>query len=120
MNNKAKNFFVSGCLAEWLGSRLVNPGTYYGEKDEPLSSVVPWPNAAYNTGNQRMAAEGLSEYPLAKRQSRLPAFATDNWPDLCEQALSGFISYATDVNTRLRYPDGFIKALEKRRAELFG
>ena len=100
---------VSVPVAEWIGRRLGDPGQYDSGEDEPLYSGARWPTAAWCMGGARMAAN-VSEYPIHRRRGRLSAFATWRWPDLSSRALSGFVRRAREG--RLRYPEGFLEALE--------
>lgn len=107
---------VSVPVSEWIGQRIVDPGSYAEEDDVALSSGSPWPKAAYNVIGRRMVSE-VSETPVKRRLGRLSAFATENWSDLSERALSGFIRRARAATTTLRYPDGFLEALESRKTK---
>ena len=100
---------VSVPVAEWIGHRLNEPGKYDSGEDEPLSEGARWPTAAWSMGGARMSAN-VSEYPVNRRRGRLSAFATERWPDLSNRALSGFVRRAREG--RLRYPEGFLEALE--------
>ena len=100
---------VSVPVAEWIGRRLDEPGQYDSSEDEPLSIGARWPTAAWSMGGARMSAS-VSEYPVRRNRGRLSAFATERWPDLSLRALSGFVRRAREG--RLRYPAGFLEALE--------
>ena len=100
---------VSVPVAEWIGKRLTTPGVYDSSKDTPFTEGRRWPNAAWYMGADRMVAN-VSEYPVSTRRGRLSAFATEQWPDLSKRALTGFVRRAKEG--RLRYPSGFIAALE--------
>ena len=100
---------VSVPVAEWIGRRLVTPGSYDPSKDSALVDGGPWPRAAWYMGGARMVAD-VSEYPLSKRRGRLSAFATEEWPELSRRALAGFVRRAHEGS--LRYPRGFLGALE--------
>ena len=100
---------VSVPVAEWIGRRLMTPGSYDHSNDIALVDKGPWPRAAWYMGGARMVAN-VSEYPLAKRRGRLSAFATEEWPELSRRALAGFVRRAHEGN--LRYPSGFLDALE--------
>ena len=100
---------VSVPVAEWIGRRLTAPGGYHGRNDREFINGTSWPNAAWYMGSERMVAN-VSECPLDRRRGRLSAFATEKWPDLSQRALAGFVRRAHEG--RLRYPSGFLAALE--------
>ena len=108
---------VSVPVAKWIGERLLNPGEYDGCDDKPLSEQKAWPTAAYKVGKMRKASK-VSENPVRCRRGRLSAFNSSNWQDLSKRALNGFINRAREETTNLKYPEGFLEALEKRRDEL--
>ena len=104
---------VSVPVAEWIGRRLVEPGSYDGCGDALLNPELPWPDAAWNVDGRRdsrRVAAGVTEYPLRKRRGRISAFSTERWPDLSLRALRGFARRAREG--RLRYPAGFLDAIE--------
>ena len=104
---------VSVPVAEWLGRRLTEPGSYDGGEDTPLDPNGPWPDAAWNMGGGRQSrriAAGVTEYPVQRRRGRLSSFATEHWPNLSEKALRGFVRRAREG--RLNYPPGFLSALD--------
>ena len=100
---------VSVPVAEWIGRRLLTPGSYDASNDRVLLDGTRWPKAAWCMGGRRMIAT-VSECPLDTRRARLSAFATERWPDLSKRALTGFVRRAYEGN--LRYPAGFLTALE--------
>ena len=100
---------VSVPVAEWIGGRLSVPGEYDEGADTPLEPGAPWPTAGWNVNGRRMVSR-VSEYPVEKRLGRLSAFATRKWPNLSDRALRGFTTRARKGN--LRYPPGFLDALE--------
>ncbi len=101
---------VSVPIAEWIGNRLGDPGEYVSQDDCEFIQGASWPNAAWCMGGKRMVAN-VSEHPVERRRGRLSAFATETWPDLSERALSGFVHRAR--KGRLKYPEGFLEALEE-------
>ena len=101
---------VSIPVAEWIGKRLIDEGDYDDAHDRPLVPGERWPSAAWNMGESRMVSS-VSEYPLSTRRGRISAYSTENWPDLSERALSGFIKRARGGH--LNFPSGFIGALEE-------
>ena len=100
---------VSVPVAEWIGKRLTAPGAYDGSNDREFIASTRWPNAAWCMGGERMVAK-VSECPLQRRRGRLSAYATEKWPDISKRALAGFVRRAHEG--RLRYPSGFLAALE--------
>ena len=108
---------VSVPVAEWLGRRLTEPGCYDGGEDTPLDPKGAWPGAAWNIegGREgRRVANGVTEHPVQRRLGRISAFATEHWPPLSERGLRGFARRAREG--RLKYPPGFLDALEANLA----
>ena len=101
-------------VAKWIGERILTPKPYVSKDDKPLNLQKSWPKASYNVGGGRMMS-AVSEYPIRKRRGTLSSFDTSGWPDLSKRALSGFIDRAREKTTRLKYPDGFLEALERCR-----
>lgn len=105
---------VSVPVAEWIGRRLTEPGSYDSGGDAPVDPDGSWPNAAWNMKcrpDTRRVAVGVTEHPVRRPRGRISAFATERWPDLSERALRGFTTRAREGN--LEYPAGFLKALEE-------
>ena len=103
---------VSVPVAEWIGRRLTAPGRYDSGQDLPLDPAQSWPDAAWNMDghrNGRKVSAGVTEHPVRRRRGRISAFATDQWPDLSERALRGFVRRAREG--RLNYTSGFLDAL---------
>ena len=101
---------VSVPVAEWIGSRLSQPGNYDCRFDAELKPNMPWPDAAWNMGNGRMYSN-VSQCPIRRRRGRISAFSTEKWPDLSRRALQGFTTRARQSS--LNYPAGFLEALER-------
>ncbi|EXJ13999.1 DNA-cytosine methyltransferase [Imhoffiella purpurea] len=106
---------VSVPVAEWIGRRLQAPAFYDASQDRPLPAGAKWPNAAWNMGTGRHAS-GASAFPVETPLGRLADMDTNDWPDLSEKALGGFLRRARASN--LRYPTGFLDALESHLARL--
>ncbi len=51
-------------VAEWVGSRLGNPGDSIAEYVETIAGVGTWPMAAWGENGKVWAAKGLSEFPV--------------------------------------------------------
>ena len=103
---------VSVPVAEWIGRRLTAPGCYDSRQDLPLDPAQSWPDAAWNMDggrNGRRVSAGVTEHPVRRRRGRISAFATDQWPDLSERALRGFVRRAHEGH--LKYTPGFLDAL---------
>ena len=104
---------VSVPVAEWIGRRLTEPGSYVGGEDAALDPNGSWPDAAWNMDGGRegrRVATGVTEHPVRRRRGRISAFATEHWPNLSERALQGFARRAREG--RLKYPPGFLDAVE--------
>jgi DNA (cytosine-5)-methyltransferase 1 len=106
---------VSVPVAEWIGHRLREPCLYDARQDHQLPSGAKWPNAAWNMGDGRHAS-GASAYPVDVPLGRLSSFDTSDWPDLSAKAVAGFIGRAR--TSTLRYPTGFLDALESHRMRM--
>lgn len=104
---------VSVPVAKWIGDRILAPGTYDQSNDNPIEGGQSWPIAAYNIGDGRKKSV-VSENPVRNRRGRLSAFDTSGWPDLSHRALRGFVTRARAITTNLKYPNGFLEALEAR------
>lgn len=102
---------VSVPVAKWIGDRILAPGTYDQSNDNPFEEGQSWPIAAYNIGDGRKKSV-VSENPVRNRRGRLSAFDTSGWPDLSHRALRGFVTRAREITTNLKYPNGFLEALE--------
>jgi DNA (cytosine-5)-methyltransferase 1 len=102
---------VSVPVAEWIGKRLCAPAEYDDGEDRLLERGSSWPSAAWNLGGGRRVSR-VSAYPVNRRRGTLLAYALDDWPDLSEKALNGFVRRARD--SKLKYPAGFLHALEHR------
>ena len=103
---------VSVPVAEWIGRRLTEPGSYDARGDASFEPLRSWPDAAWNMdadrGGRRAAA--VTEHPVCRRRGRISAFATEYWPDLSQRAMQGFARRAREG--RLKYPTGFLEAIE--------
>ncbi len=104
---------VSVPVAEWIGRRIGSPGTYQSDSDPPLTAGAAWPGAAWSVGNGRFISKA-TEFPVDTKPGRLSDFDTDDWPDLSQRALGGFVKRARE--STLKYPAGFLYALEARLA----
>lgn len=104
-------------VAEWLGEQLRRPGTYRpSEADVPVNDKRPWPRAAYNVGEGRVAAP-VSAFPVRRAGTPLADFLTLNEAKpLSLRAVSGFLS-RFEAST-LRRPPGFIEAVRAHKQRM--
>lgn len=103
--------------AEWIGNRLRAPGEYDPAGDSVIPMGAAWPTAAYNVTGERMMAP-LSKWPMGVLHEPLEAFLRYETEDLSERATAGFLSRA--YQAKLRFPEGFIKALESHLSRMRG
>lgn len=103
--------------AAWIGMRLRRPGVYDPTGDIPLVRHSRWPNAAYNVGAGRYAAD-VSTFPVITQAKPLEEFLRHPTEPLSAKATSGFLERAN--RAALRFPDGFILALETHLARIEG
>lgn len=110
---------VSVPVAEWLGSRLREPGTHDSSRDIafPLSGKVP--RAARFDGRRRYGVR-IGPDPLGVMPPPLSAFLenVDDLPPLSLRATLGFLSRTR--RARLRFEPGFIEAVERHAARMGG
>jgi DNA (cytosine-5)-methyltransferase 1 len=103
--------------AEWIGKRLRAPGIYDPTGDVTLAPNTSWPGAAYNVCSGRFAAE-LSKWPVHVPAPPLESFLQFEPSDLSVKATAGFLSRA--YQAKLRFPAGFLAALEVHLAKMRG
>jgi DNA (cytosine-5)-methyltransferase 1 len=103
--------------AAWIGRRLRRPGVYDPSGDLPLRPGDRWPNAAYNLGDGRCSAQ-LSTFPVITVTQPLEQFLEHAVEPLSEKATAGFLERAGRAS--LRFPEGFIAALEVHLARMSG
>lgn len=109
---------VSVPVAAWIGRRLVAPGAQTAGTALPFPSTGKAPRAASFDGKQRLAWN-ISADPLGIAPPPLPGFMALDQPQelLSLKATNGFLSRTRQA--KLRFPDGFIQAVE-RHLELMG
>lgn len=96
--------------AEWIGSRLVTPGSYDDSGDTRLRpGTTPWPRAAYNVGAGRFIAQ-VSAYPRHTEREPLHKFLEHPRKLLSEKATRGF--YGRALKSSLNFPPGFLEAVK--------
>lgn len=103
--------------AEWIGRRLRAPAEYDAVGDAPLGTAVAWPTAAYNVDGIRFAA-AVSKWPVRVAATPLQAFLQFDTEPLSAKATAGFLSRA--YRAKLRFPAGFLEALEEHLARMRG
>lgn len=105
-------------VAEWIGSRLSEPGVYDQKRDLPLERGSAWPNAARWDGHERHAVQ-ISDFPFWKERSPLHEFLEHPGTPLSERATAGFYKRASASS--LRFPEGFLPRvaahLDRMRSE---
>jgi DNA (cytosine-5)-methyltransferase 1 len=95
---------VSVPMAEWVGSRLADPGDFDSSGDTPLAEGAAWPTAAWGYSGTIYQTQ-VTQWPLRKRYRHLESFVKDPSP-LSRRATAGFLSRAE--SGRLRFVDGFL------------
>lgn len=105
---------VSVPVAEWLGRRMSEPGSYDGSGDARLLTTKAWPKSAWSIGKRRHSS-AVSETPVKMPTATLTAMEPDTWPDLSVRAISGFVLRAK--RSSLRFPERFIEKLERLAQE---
>lgn len=102
---------VSVPTATWLGRRLARPGPILYQGARPLKPSEKWPTAACNVGDGRYAVS-ISEWPKRYKQRRpLEGYLKQKDCEfLSAKATRGFLQRTRQ--SRLRFPPGFINAVE--------
>src|SRR5262249_43183783 len=103
--------------ANWIGKRMLEPGTLLDFAIAPMLGTH-WPSAAWNVGNGRCRVSA-SEWPVRHRYKSLAAFLIRDPKPLSLKAVRGFLE-RTDRSS-LNFPQGFIAALrnhERRMQEI--
>ncbi len=103
--------------AKWLGKRLLSPRAYETGRDVALSKNARWPRAARFDGVSRYAVE-INDRPERARRQPLQAFLKFQGRPLSERATAGFLERTR--RSSLRFPPGFIFAIENHLAYLRG
>jgi DNA (cytosine-5)-methyltransferase 1 len=95
---------VSVPVAQWLGSRLLEPSSYDAAGDRALQPGDAWPAAAWGRdGAAHRAAVG--QWPTRRPYRHLEGFLRNPAP-LSERATAGFLRRAE--TSSLRFVDGFL------------
>lgn len=101
---------VSVPVARWLGERLARPKAISLTDVRPLQrDGRAWPRVAWNVGDGRMTAR-LSPWPLRRERPPLLEFLRYPTEPLSAKATAGFLKRARKGS--LRFPDGFLAAIE--------
>jgi len=95
--------------AEWIGDLLGSAASQLRAKASPLVRKRAWPNAAFGHSGGRWVVEA-SEWPRRDKRSSLEDFLVDEPRLLSARATAGFLGRLKQSS--LRYPEGFLGALE--------
>ncbi len=103
---------VSVPVAKWVANCIKRPGTVLDFESYPIDLTKPqrWPDAAWNVGNGPMTVKA-SDQPISVARPSIALFRDENWKQLSERALAGFISRASSGG--LRMPPWFLEALRR-------
>lgn len=101
---------VSVQVAEWIGRRLRQPGSYDGSGDRPMNRKRSWPTAGWNLGSGRFVAD-VSEFPIREERPALAEFLDHPGTPLSVRATRGFQSRM--AKAKLRFPPGFPEVIEE-------
>lgn len=105
---------VSPPVLTWLARRFEGPDVFRAI-DEDMPSSPPWPIAAWGDGSGHRRAVALGEGPSDPCVRYLSRMSLE-WTGISDRALSGFVRRARESS--LRYPPGFVDALEHARAAM--
>ena len=97
-------------VAEWLGSRILTPGTDY-PIGTPCRTDRRWPKAAWGGPEERPHVVPVSTWPVNHQRQGLREFLQYGLKPLSERATSGYLA-RTRRATSLNFPPGFIEAVE--------
>jgi DNA (cytosine-5)-methyltransferase 1 len=106
---------VSVPVAEWVGTRLRDPGPYDGSQDEPLAPGAPWPKAAWGVAGETRRAN-LTTWPVRHEYQHLADFLRFDPTPLSERATSGFLRRTHESS--LNFPVGFLDEVEAHLASV--
>lgn len=97
-------------VAEWLGTRLANPGVYETGRDRDLGDGDRWPRAARFDGNHRSRVE-IGAFPVWRERPHLAEFLRFPGKPLSARATRGFLTRTE--RSSLRFAPGFIERLRQ-------
>lgn len=100
-------------VVRWIGEQMTANAAYESSVDEPLVSGTTWPDAAWGIAGQRFRSR-VSHYPASPVQASLAAMLRNAIKPLSARATNGFLHRVRKGN--LRFPDGFLPALETHGA----
>lgn len=103
--------------AAWIGERLREPGKYDPCGDMAIAESSRWPTAAYDVGHGRYAA-AVSTFPRLVQGPPLTDFLRHAAEPLSARATAGFLARARRAS--LRFPEGFLDALEDHLQRMEG
>ena len=92
-------------VARWLGSQLVEPGSYDAASDHALQPGDAWPAAAWGRAGIAHRAT-VGQWPDRRPYRHLEGFLRDPTP-LSQRATAGFLRRAE--TSSLRFADGFLE-----------
>lgn len=102
---------VSVIAAEWLGNQLKDPAVYDDTSDYRLEANAPLPDAAWSLEPGSRFVSHASRWPEGIPATPLAEFLEFPPIPLSARATAGFLSRVRISS--LRFPDGFIGALEE-------
>lgn len=97
-------------VSAWLGQRFLNPGTYDGSFDSPVSKREPWPYAAWSLERGKVFKSEANDWPVWLPRPHLQEFLQYPVKPLSPRAAAGFLKRAGKGTLRL--PDRLIKSLK--------
>lgn len=101
---------VTTGVAEWLGRRLAEPGSYDQAEAEPLRAGDRWPNAAWGGNSQRWRSR-VSMWPEQRPYTHLLALLDrEQLTPLSYRATAGFLERTQ--RAKLRFDPDFIVAVK--------
>ena len=107
-------------VAEWIGARLLDPGSYDSGEAKRIAAGARWPSAAWNMDYRKSTRHESFEtsWPVRRRSRDLDSFVKEP-SDLSVRATAGFHARFLDSSLRRvgNYRDGLIPALEAHLAE---
>lgn len=106
---------VSVPAAAWIGRRMRRPGKLLSFEVHAMRGHRHWPGAAWNVGEGRVAVHA-SEWPVRKPTPDLERFLRHGSVPLSARATGGFLSRTRTA--KLRFPSGFIAAVERHLDEM--
>jgi DNA (cytosine-5)-methyltransferase 1 len=103
-------------VAQWVGERLINPGTFDDSLSRKLSGSR-WPMAAWGEAERAFTVD-VSPWPLAQRRPHLADFLNHPVRPLSIRATGGFLG-RTDRSS-LRFPEGFLDGVRRHLKSMEG